>query len=472
MMSKLVVIPVILVIIFSSCKKTQLYGYEELSFSSDTVFFDTVFTTVGSATKELRVINTGKDRLVIDRIYLAGGSYSPFRINIDGEPVLSCNNVEIYPGDSIFIFIDVIIDPLNSDLPVLITDSIMFETEKTFRVILHAVGQDVTLLKNNYVIGNETWNSIRPYLVYGDILVDTLNTLVIEEGVRILFHKNSSLTVAGNIVVNGTAKRPVLFASDRLEKNYEDVPGQWDGIFFSHLSRGNVLNHAIIRNSTFGIRLGEPDMLTISELPDLKLNCVNISHSTITNLAVYSGNLEALNSIFSHAGKYCAYLISGGNYSFIHCTFNNRWEYGIRLTPLFYVSLQGSDSGKGAGETRLYCLNSVIYGDLSSEIQIVTDYSAQMVNYFFDHCLIKLDTISSSFWKRDRFIDNILNKNPRFIEEARYDFRPDTLSPLINAGNKQVVDIYSDDYRGATRLKDRLPDIGAFERIPGEKKLN
>jgi len=471
-MPKLLFIPAILVILFSSCEKTQLNGYAELTFSNDTLFFDTVFTTIGSATKELRVKNTGRNRLIIDRIYLAGGNDSPFRINIDGEPAISRNNVVIYPGDSIFIFIDVIINPLNSDLPVLVTDSIVFETEKTFRVILHAFGQDVILLKNNHVIGDETWYSARPYLVYGNILVDTLNTLIIEEGVRILFHKNSSLTVAGNIVVNGTANRPVLFASDRLEKDYGDVPGQWIGIFFSHLSRGNVLNHAVIRNSTFGIRLGEPDRLTMSELPDIKLNCVNISHSTITSLAVYSGNLEALNSVFSHAGKYCAFLIYGGNYSFIHCTFYNRWEYGIRLTPLLYVSSKWPNSGKGAGEINLYCLNSAVYGDLASEIQIVTDYSSQTVNYFFDHCLIRIDTISSSFWKRDRFIENIINKNPRFIDEVRYDFRPDTLSPLINAGNKQVVNIYYEDFRGATRLKDGLPDIGAFERIPGEKKLN
>ncbi|HOU30208.1 MAG TPA: choice-of-anchor Q domain-containing protein, partial [Bacteroidales bacterium] len=88
------------------------------------------------------------------------------------------------------------------------------------------------------------------------------------------------------------------------------------------------------------------------------------------------------------------------------------------------------------------------------------------------HCLIKLDTISSNFWKTGRFTDNLVNKNPRFIDENAYDFRPDTLSPLINTGNKQVVNIYNEDYRGTTRLTDGLPDIGAFERIPGEKKLN
>ena len=58
-----------------------------VSFSSDTVSFDTVFSTVGSVTMEFRAINRGNDPLLIDRIYLGGGTGSPFRLNIDGVPI-------------------------------------------------------------------------------------------------------------------------------------------------------------------------------------------------------------------------------------------------------------------------------------------------------------------------------------------------------------------------------------------------
>ena len=66
----------------------------KLSFSTDTVLFDTVFTTVGSTTKQLRVRNTDKNAIVISSIKLAGGSSSPFRINVDGIPTTEATDVE------------------------------------------------------------------------------------------------------------------------------------------------------------------------------------------------------------------------------------------------------------------------------------------------------------------------------------------------------------------------------------------
>jgi len=55
-------------------------------FSSDTVMFDTIFTSIGSATRNFRVINPYDTDLTIDLIKLAGGEDSKFRININGIP--------------------------------------------------------------------------------------------------------------------------------------------------------------------------------------------------------------------------------------------------------------------------------------------------------------------------------------------------------------------------------------------------
>lgn len=223
----------IVIIFLSSCEKPIRNDVSVLAFSDDTIFFDTVFSTIGSTTRELRVINISRDRLLIDNIYLAGGTQSPFRINIDGEPVLSKKQVQIFPRDSIIIFVDVIIDPINANHPVFISDSIIFETGgDAQKVFLNAWGQDIILFRDQ-VIQTSTWSQLKPYLIYGNLLVDTSQTLFIEKGVKVLFHKNSSMTVAGNIIVSGTYDAPVLFASDRLEKPYYDVPGQWKGIFIS-----------------------------------------------------------------------------------------------------------------------------------------------------------------------------------------------------------------------------------------------
>ena len=93
-------------------------------------------------------------------------------------------------------------------------------------------------------------------------------------------------------------------------------------------------------------------------------------------------------------------------------------------------------------------------------------------NYFFDHCLIKLDTVNSVFWTKDRFPDVQVNKNPKFIDYINWDYRPDTLSPMINKGNPIFLVDFPVDIRGASRISDGLPDAGAYERITGEHKKN
>src|SRR5690242_11874812 len=63
-----------------------------LSFSSDTVLFDTVFTTIGSSTRISKIYNHNNHRINISDIQLTGGVASPFRINIDGQSGTSFTN--------------------------------------------------------------------------------------------------------------------------------------------------------------------------------------------------------------------------------------------------------------------------------------------------------------------------------------------------------------------------------------------
>ena len=71
-----------------------------MDFSTDLVKFDTVFTTVGSATQNFRVYNPYNYDIKVD-VYLAGGDHSPFSINVDGVAGTSFRNVEIPAKDSI-----------------------------------------------------------------------------------------------------------------------------------------------------------------------------------------------------------------------------------------------------------------------------------------------------------------------------------------------------------------------------------
>ena len=56
-----------------------------LAFSTDTVAFDTLISTVPSSTRMLVAYNRGDKGLRISRVHLAGGSDSHFRANVDGQ---------------------------------------------------------------------------------------------------------------------------------------------------------------------------------------------------------------------------------------------------------------------------------------------------------------------------------------------------------------------------------------------------
>ena len=76
----------ILVIFGTSCKKDVLNTDGALTFSVDTVLFDTVFTTIGSATRQFKIYNPSNNEVNISSIMLAGGQQSKYRINVDGIP--------------------------------------------------------------------------------------------------------------------------------------------------------------------------------------------------------------------------------------------------------------------------------------------------------------------------------------------------------------------------------------------------
>ena len=79
----------------------------------------------------------------VSSIRLATGDQSMFRLNVDGLPGRSFSDVEIGADDSIFIFVEVTVDPNNQNTPLVVTDSILFETNGNLQDIdLVAWGQD------------------------------------------------------------------------------------------------------------------------------------------------------------------------------------------------------------------------------------------------------------------------------------------------------------------------------------------
>ncbi len=461
----------------SSCERNTYTTNpaDKLNFSEDTVQFDTIFTGIGSTTQYLTIINRNKKDIKVDDIMLARGANSVFRINVDGIQSNHVKNIEIPAGDSIFVFVEVTINPSVNDM--VEQDSILvLSNGNTQDVDLIAFGQNVHLFDGEVLHNDTVWKSEKPILIYNSVLVDENVSLTIEEGTQLHFHYGSSLLVKGTLKVNGQLDFPVVFQGDRLEEPYDDVSGQWGawltlenggiyllgGIHFLTGSKYNEMQYAEVKNAIIGIRA---DSVVTAGVPTVKLdNCI-IQHMNIAGLYGAGAHITATNSQFLDCGQYSAALLYGGDYNFKHCTFANyfsgsRQTSAVMLNNYFAYQSEGQDI-VDVRDFNAYFGNCILFGNLAEELNLDI-FDDGVSDYTFENCLIKTGTnINNS-----HFINVIKNENPKFVDVYEtYDYHLDTLSPVKDAGKLEIGMEVPLDFDGNSRVDDNAPDLGAYERI-------
>jgi|WetSurMetagenome_2_1015567.scaffolds.fasta_scaffold31373_3 hypothetical protein len=471
----------VILVLFAKCNPEKLDPDPDAlpRFSADTVTFDTIFTSIGSATLSFKVYNRSNRPLIINSIDLAGGDDSFFRLNIDGEAVSHVNHVEVPPDDSLFVFVAVTINPNNANNPLIVKDSVVFITNGTVQdVKLIAYGQDVHLI-NGEILQTQTWNGDKPYLIYNSMSIDTGQTLTIQAGSQIYFHSSSSLIVWGTIQVEGTRDNPVVFQNDRSEEFYDIIAGQWGTIYIDPISRGNAINYAVIKNAITGIQIGYPSDFHV---PDLVLSNCQIINVSYANIYAFGAELTCYNSVFTNsAGPVLAFL-RGGRYAVYHCTISNKGVAGAsRSDPAVILTntFLNTELNEGSGQYEYVrrsgdliqadFVNCILYGNLNHELQL-SDNHSNLFQYQFDHCLMKAIEDSIDGNVAGHFTSLILNKDPFFMNDSdRYhlDYNLDTLSPAKDAGSPLLLISHpylNTDFNGFLRNEDANPDLGAFER--------
>lgn len=464
---------IVSVVLFASCNEENYVTNEDasLSFSVDTLMFDTIFTSIGSTTQSFRVINKYSQPILISSIQLAGGENSFYRLNIDGELTNELHDIELPAHDSIFIFVELTVNPNGSNQPMIVQDSIVFMTNSNIQDIdLLAWGQDFVPIRGE-VLNTTTWTANKPYLVYDYAYVDSGQVLTIEPGCKIYFHKKAGLYAKGTIKAIGTPSDPIIFTGDRLEEMYFDIPDQWQGILLFPGEGINEFENVEITCANIGLQVGT---IENEGAANVRLHNVKIEHMAFAGLFALKSQIEATNTLVSDCGYYCVTLLVGGNYNFNHCTIANYWGFSNRQSTSLLISNQliiDTEDGKVAYTGDLVNAtwrNSIIWGDLKSEVDFGFNEKA-MFNYQFDHCIIKIaDSIKTT--DPEIYTSIIKNIDPLFINKSDYDYQLDTLSPAKDIGLKIYGEVVPLDLNNVSRLSDTAPDLGVFERIEDEDK--
>ena len=436
-----------------SCKKDKLNNDSNarVYFSQDSVLFDTVFTTIGSSTQNIRVRNTSNQRIKISSIYLQGGESSPFILNVDGASGKSFTDVEIAANDSIYIFIQVYINPTNANSPLIISDAIHFVVNGNQQNIpLEAWGQDayyhrptdaITFSDGSYLPyslcdyvtnaytmnGSEiVWKNDKPHVIYGYCVVDSLQKLKIQAGTRIYLNSKASIWVYkyGQLQVLGQKGNEVVFQGARREQDYADKPGQWDRIWINEGSIDNKIDYAIIKNGYIGV---QAELFGNSGSVQHHLDITNTKIQNMSMWGFYglAFSVTGGNNVFSNCLEHSVNLTLGGYYSFVHCTFSNFWGTSnntngkIREKPTVNIN-----NYNDLQEIPLYAYfgNCIVDGKLTNEISL--DLKTSLTpTVVFSNCWIKT---TADVTDANRFV-NVRKEGTSltYKDLSKYDFEPD-----------------------------------------------
>jgi hypothetical protein len=452
------------ILLLCACKKETFINSADarITITADTLKYDTVFVTAGSIYQYFRIINDNDQKLRIAQIRLMGGSSSSFSINADGIPGPEVDNLEIDANDSLYVFVQVNVDPNANNLPFIIRDSIQVTYNgNTRNVQLEAWGQNAHFLRNKIITADETWSNDLPYVILGSLTVDTGRTLTIDKGCRIYVHADAPLIVDGSLQVNGTKEiaEKVSFQGDRLDVPYKDFPASWPGIFFRGSSKDNVFNYAVIKNAYQAIATQD---LPSNGNPKIILNETIIDNAYDYGIVAINSSIRARNCLISNCGKN-VFLAKGGEYDFTHCTIasfaNNFMAHKDQVLLVSnFININNVPVTALLDATFTNCIFWGEGGIVDDEVVVAISGTANPVT--FNGGLIKaLNTPQNA--TLNQIINNL---DPAFdsinTSKGYYDFHLKADSPAIDAGVATGIFF---DLDGNPRPVG-LPDLGCFEK--------
>lgn len=452
-----------------SCNKDEISfdaPSQELSFSKDTVFCDTVYHQVRSETYAVKVYNNEDKDVMIPRIRLEKGAASLYKINVDGKAGYDFNNVPLRKKDSLFIYVE--IAPQATGPEAIAEDRILFSNPAGEQyVTLFSVVQDAeffiqTPSNPNILTSNTTWTNNKAKIIYGDLTIDQSVVLNIQKGTKVYFHKNSGMKVAAGATlnINGTQNDQVIIRGDRNDPYYDTIPKNWNSI---RMEAGSLLNmnHTRLFGGTKGL--------------DMKQSTATIKNSfihTFQDYGIYAvgSTVTASNLVMNNCGESAIGIFRGGNHSYTHSTIANySGTMGSRnRMGIFATNEWKNDNGQteqGALQN-LSILNSIVYSDRDNSVNF-EQTPGQQFQYLIQNSSIKYAGASGAGFTFDNNPMNVIqsykNEDPKFVNYfiAQMNLRVKTDSPARNKGAVSIAATVPTDIAGVTRTTN--PTLGAYQ---------
>lgn len=509
-----IILIVLIILGVTSCRKDfgTIVSSGNLEFSLDTVLLNRVFDDISSSTQSFKVYNRSNEAITIPNIKLGRGDNSFYRLNVDGVPGKSFENIDILANDSMYVFVEATVDfEQVSDTEFFYRDSVVFQSDANEQdVKLEALVLDVNLIRpdrteqpdgsfiyeaiilgqngegdllgvrGTTLFGNTTFTNEKPYLIYGYVGVAENTTLTINAGTTLYFHDNSGIIVEKNasLQVNGAFENEVLFEDDRLEPDFEEAPGQWGTIWLRAGSKNNSINYATIKNNIIGVLTDSIGNTS----PTLTIKNTQIYNTSNYGILGRETNILGENLVVANSGQSTLACTVGGTYNFTHSTFANYWNGGFRQFPSVLVNnfiAYFDDSNAEIIETRnlqaANFTNCIIDGNKDIEF-ILDNIEGAEFNFNVKNSMLKFNTTNSELLENPLFdfTNNSLYQN--ILLNGKADFK-DTSTNVYIIGQDSDANGNADanaalqvpfDILNISRVS--APDIGAYQHIIFEEE--
>jgi len=468
----------ILLSVLVSCTADEIVTNpgSDLRFSTDTLTFDTLFSTVGSTTAWLKVRNMSNKTIRIASISLQSGGASGFKINLDGETKTSFTDVEIPAQDSLFLFVEVNTSRQGSVTPIKVTDAVLFDTDGPRKqIVLEAWSWDAVFWKGRVISADTTLSANMPIVIYDSLVVAENATLTLQPGTKLYFHDNAYIKVCGTLSAIGTKDAPIQLRGDRLDYILPNYPydyssGQWFYLQLAPTSFNNRLEYVDIHGAYYGI------IADSSSLDQSKLKMYNsmIHNMVYTCLWSNTSNMDIGNCQLTNSGSYTVAQI-GGSSVYTHCTIAN-YQSGRDGDMPALILVNHLHDAKDTSIVRAYPMsaefrNCIVFGSLTDEVgSEKRDNIAWAVSFW--NCLLRASrlplTLASGTnckYASDAKFLKLGSETDKYV----FDFRLDSISPARKIGSTSYLDSYPTDRNGISRSIDGKPDAGAYEWLQGQK---